>query len=65
VRDVVAESPADEAGLQAGDVIVEVNRHAVRSAADLRRQLDGHAKGTAVLMLVHRGDGSLFVTVTA
>jgi serine protease Do len=65
VRDVVAESPADEAGLQAGDVIVEVNRHAVRSAADLRRQLDGHSKGTPVLMLVHRGDGSLFVTVTA
>jgi S1-C subfamily serine protease len=65
VRDVESDSPADEAGLQAGDVIVEVNRHPVRSAADLRRQLSAQAKGTPVLMLVHRGDGSLFVTVTA
>ena len=65
IKDVAADSPADEAGLQTVDIIVEVDRHPVRSAADLRRQLDGHAKGTPVLMLVHRGDGSLFVTLTA
>jgi serine protease Do len=65
VRDVDADSPAAEAGLRAGDVIVEVDRHAVRSAADLRHQLEAHAKGTPVLLLVHRGDGSLFVTVQA
>jgi S1-C subfamily serine protease len=64
VREVESESPADEAGIQAGDVIVEVNRHAVHTGADLRRQLVGHAKGTPVLILVHRGNGSLFVTVT-
>ena len=31
----------------------------------MHRQLDEHAKGTPVLMLVHRGEGSLFVTVDA
>ena len=65
VRDVEADSPAAEAGLRAGDVIVEVNRQAIHNAADMRRQIDRQAKGTPVLMLVHRGEGSLFVAVTA
>jgi len=65
VRSVESDSPAAEAGIREGDVIVEVNRHAVHNAADLKNQLDGHAKGTPVLMLVHRGDASLFVAVTA
>ena len=65
VRAVEGDSPAAEAGVQAGDVIVEVDRHPVRSPADMRRQLDEHAKGTPVLMLVHRGEGSLFVTIEA
>ena len=65
VRDVEADSPAAEAGIRAGDVIVEVNRQAIHNAADMRRQIDRQAKGTPVLMLVHRGEGSLFVAVTA
>jgi serine protease Do len=65
VRDVEADSPAAEAGLRVGDVIVEVNRRAVHNAVEMRRQIDGQAKGTPVLMLVHRGDGTLFVAVTA
>ena len=65
VRAVEDDSPAAEAGVQAGDVIVEVDRHPVRSPADMRRRLDEHAKGTPVLMLVHRGEGSLFVTIEA
>jgi serine protease Do len=65
VRDVEADSPAAETGLRAGDVIVEVNRQAVHSVADMHRQIDRQAKGTPVLMLVHRGDSSLFVAVPA
>ncbi len=65
VRGVDDASPAADAGIQAGDVIVEVNRQPVRSAADMHHQLDNNAKGTPVLLLVHRGAGSLFVTVTA
>jgi serine protease Do len=65
VRDVEADSPAAEAGLQAGDVIVEVNRQGVRTPADMQRQIDRHAKGTPLLMLVHRGESSLFVSVNA
>ena len=65
VRGVEADSPAAEAGLRAGDVIVEVNRQTVRTPADMQRQIERHAKGTPVLMLVHRGDSSLFVAVAA
>jgi serine protease Do len=65
VRNVESDSPAAEAGIREGDVIVEVNRHAIHNAADLKHQLDGQAKGTPVLMLVHRGDMNLFVAVTA
>jgi serine protease Do len=65
VRAVEPDSPAAEAGLQAGDVIVEVDRQPIRNPADMHRQLDEHTKGTPVLMLVHRGEGSLFVTVDA
>jgi len=65
VRDVESDSPAAAAGLQVGDVIVEVDRQAVRNVADLHRQIDRHAKGTPMLMLVHRGDSSLFVAITA
>ena len=36
VVDVADGSPADEAGVEAGDVIVEVNRRQVRSPADFR-----------------------------
>jgi S1-C subfamily serine protease len=46
VRSVESDSPAAEAGIREGDVIVEVNRHAIQNAGDLKHQLDGHAKGT-------------------
>jgi serine protease Do len=65
VRAVEEDSPAAEAGIQAGDVIVEVDRHTIRNADDMRRRLDDHAKGTPVLMLLHRGEGSIFVTIDA
>src|SRR5882724_5923640 len=39
VGNVVPGSPADNAGLQRGDIIVEVNRHAVQSASDAVDQL--------------------------
>ena len=57
-------SPADTAGLRPGDVIAEVDHHRVTSADDLQRTLAGHDKNAPLLMLVHRQDQSMFVTVT-
>jgi serine protease Do len=58
VIDVDSDSNADDAGLQRGDIIVEVNRHAVRSA-DEAVDLYRAAKGDQILLQVWRRDGDL------
>jgi serine protease Do len=59
VTEVASGSPADDAGLRPGDVIVQVNRRAVASVADVRRALGGDAR--RALLLVRRGDASVYV----
>jgi serine protease Do len=56
-------SAADDAGLQRGDVIAEINRHPVRTVADFRRETARVRKGQSVLFLVRRGQGSLFLAL--
>ena len=56
VRSVKPKSPADEAGIQAGDVILSVGRHEVESARDAEDRLRGADDG--VRLLVHSKDGS-------
>ena len=53
-------SPADNAGLQQGDVIVSVNRKPVQSAADVKEALSGIAKGQDALVLVWSNGGNTF-----
>jgi Do/DeqQ family serine protease len=50
-------SPADEAGLQRGDVIVEADRRAVKSPDDVANA----AKDGKAMLLVERKGGSMFV----
>ena len=60
VGNVQPGSPADNAGLQRGDVIVEVDRHAVQSASDAAQQLGKIAKGQDALVLVWSNGGNTF-----
>jgi len=60
VEDVQPGSPADNAGLQRGDVIAEVNRHSEQSAADVAHALSNIAKGEDALVLVWSNGGSTF-----
>jgi len=53
-------SSADDAGLQRGDVIVQVNRKDVQSAADVREALGNVPKGQDALLLVWSGGGNTF-----
>jgi len=49
-------TPAEQAGLQAGDVVVEVDRRAVRGASDLRNRIGLMRAGTEVeLRLLRNG----------
>jgi len=63
VRGVKDSSPAANAGIQPGDVIVEADHHPVKSADELKGLLEKHATGTPVLLLVHRNGGSLYVAM--
>lgn len=53
-------SSADDAGLQRGDVIVQVNRHDVQSAADVQQELSKVSKGQDALVLVWSNGGNTF-----
>ena len=57
-------SPAQEAGLQQGDVIVEVDRKPVQSADDAVRTL-GNDRSGGHLVRVRRGEAALFVVIPA
>jgi serine protease Do len=65
VSNVQPGSPADNAGISRGDVIVEVNRHKVQSASDVQRELGGVAQDQDALVLVWTRGGSTFVVMHA
>lgn len=54
--------PGAAAGLARGDVIQEVNRQAIRSAADLSAAIDRNGSKPALLLVNRRGN-AIFVTV--
>lgn len=60
VENVVPGSPADNAGIQRGDVIVSVNRKPVRSASDVKDALSAVPKGQDALVLVWSQGGNTF-----
>ncbi len=62
VRDIDPGGAAADAGIAEGDVIVQVNRQAVKSPADLASAIrDSGAK--PVLLLINRGGQTFFITV--
>jgi len=60
IQQVIPGSPADNAGLQQGEVITEVNRQPVHSAADVQKALSSIAKDSDVMVLVWSNGGSTF-----
>jgi serine protease Do len=60
IEQVVPGSSADDAGLQRGDVITEVNRKPVNSAGDAQRALSSIPQGQDALVLVWSSGGSTF-----
>lgn len=63
VKRVEEGSPAANAGLKPGDVILEVDRQPVKDVAGLKSLVDKHAKGTPMVMLVQRDKATLYVAV--
>jgi len=59
ITGVKSGSPAEEAGLRRGDVVLEVNQQAVDGVDAFRDALAGKSKGA--LLLVRRGEAEIFV----
>jgi len=62
VTDVDPTGPAAEAGIDQGDVILEINRKAVTSVADAKAAIDASG-GRPVLLLMSRKGQTIYVTV--
>jgi serine protease Do len=60
IQQVQPGSPADNAGLQSGDVIVEVDRKPVQSASDVQKALSSVPQGQDALVLVWSNGGNTF-----
>ena len=56
-------STAEEAGIRRGDIILEVDRKAVRNLDEYKKAVAGVRKGRGVLFLVRRGESTLFLAL--
>jgi serine protease Do len=63
VTEVEPNSLADDAGIQAGDIIKEVNRNPVRTLKDYEGIMKKTEKGKSVIFLVKRGNQTFYVSV--
>ena len=60
IEQVQPGSSADNAGLQQGDIILEVNRHKVRTPSDVQQALSHVPEGQDALVLVWSNGGNTF-----
>jgi len=64
ITEVAPNGPAAQAGLKAGDVMVQVGQHAVTDVVSLREALVKLKPGENVAVRIYRGSQQLTVTVT-
>jgi serine protease Do len=63
ITDLDSDSPSAAAGLEQGDVIVQVNRKPVNTVAEFNSAVRAGASSDSTLLLVKRGAGTQFVVV--
>ena len=63
ITEVKPGSAADDAGLREGDLVTQINRRPVKNLADYNREMARSKKGESVLLLVRRGDSSVFLAL--
>jgi serine protease Do len=63
VTNVEDGSPADEAGVQRGDVVLEVNQKKIQTVQDYRAAIGRVGGSDSLLLLVRRGNNVLYVAM--
>jgi serine protease Do len=63
VLNVTAGSPADDAGIQTGDLIKELNHKPVKDLKDYNNAMGKIAKGKPILFLIKRGGQTFYVSI--
>ena len=63
ISGIEAGSPAADADLQRGDVILEINRRPVNSIDDFQKTIDSVKPGSNLLFLVRRGTNNMFLAM--
>ncbi|HDZ91517.1 MAG: DegQ family serine endoprotease [Deltaproteobacteria bacterium] len=64
IVEVDRNSPAGEAGLRPGDVVLEIDQAPVRDLADFLGKTGRYKRGDTVLFLIRRGNSTLYLTLT-
>jgi serine protease Do len=60
---VASDSPGEEAGLQPGDIIREINRKPIRDLSDYRKAMESASQSKSVLFVVQREDNTIFLAL--
>ncbi|TFG92526.1 MAG: PDZ domain-containing protein, partial [Syntrophobacterales bacterium] len=63
ITQVASGSPAEEAGMQAGDIVRQVNRSRISSLEEYRSVMSRAVSGDSVLVLIQRGTSKFFAVI--
>lgn len=64
ITGIDADSPAEEYGIKAGDVIMQINRKDVKTVKDFNRISDEIKQGESILVLVYRDGMTIYITLS-
>ena len=63
VVNVENDTPAQEAGVEQGDIILEVDQTQIKTVEQFNQKISAYKAGSTILLLVRRGDGTLYLTL--
>ena len=63
VVQVESNSPAGEAGMRPGDIIIEVDQVAMKNLAQFNRKIEKYEEGDTILFLLNRSGTTLYLTI--
>ncbi len=60
---VESNSPAEEAGVRTGDVLLEIDQTPVKEVEDFQKKMQAYKRGDTILLLIKRGGATLYLTL--